>query len=74
MIRLRSKESGQEQFPSDITYMIKVCSDAGYNISRNEVELAWMAHSQTASAGWLIVGENSDYIVEKILAQTVTVD
>lgn len=50
----------KEFYPGDVDRIVEVCKNKGYEVSRNDVVLAWQAYSDSMCAGWLILHENDD--------------
>jgi hypothetical protein len=55
-------------YPDDVERIVRVCAEAGYEISRNDAHAAWQDYSETMCASWMILPDNDDaYIVATIL-------
>lgn len=52
-----------EDFPEDISRIVKVFADQGYEITRHQARRMWEKHSEDYCAGWLSMEDYSDNYV-----------
>lgn len=63
MIKLRlRKDYYNFVYQNDIDRIVKIFAERGYEISHTDACRAWEKNSDSMCAGWLILGENDDYI------------
>lgn len=65
MIKLRYPEQHTEDYPEDISRIVRVLGEQGYEVSRRDAERAWQEYSNGMAAGWMTL-PRQDSIVASI--------
>lgn len=68
-MKLLVRDPVQIEYPDDVDYMVRLLAENGYLASHADVQWAWRAWSDDASAGWLQVRSYDD---EEILEGLLT--
>lgn len=58
---------GSERYPEDVDRIVNTCNRNGYAISRQDAVAIWERKSEAWAAGWLILPEDDDELIQDIL-------
>jgi hypothetical protein len=64
-------EEEDDYYRSDITRMVRVCREAGYTLSRSAARRIWDQHSARFAAGWLILPERDEDLLQELIDNAV---
>ena len=62
------------QYPYDVERICDVCAAAGYDITGRTAYRLWQKHSDNYAAGWLMLPESNQDLLEEILALGSVID
>lgn len=56
-----------ETYPEDVDRIVHTCRRSGYGICREDAVTIWQNRSSAWCAGWLILPEDDDDLIEAVL-------
>jgi hypothetical protein len=63
----KAKTSNPVRYPYDCERIVKVLRSKGYGLSLHEAERMWESHSDSYCAGWLILPDIDQEIIDALI-------
>lgn len=56
------------EFYEDVMRIVTVCANAGYRVAPDDAALIWEAYSESMAAGWMMLDEDDEILLNRVLA------
>ena len=57
------------EYPQDVERIQKILASEGHSVSKEDAEKLWSDHSYSSAAGWLILPDDDDDLLQTLKAQ-----
>lgn len=61
-LKLKQIDDPNYFYGNDISRIVKVFADRGYEITGSDAALAWERYSDSMAAGWMCLDEDDEYV------------
>lgn len=59
-LKVKQPYNHHYEYTNDITRIVKIFAERGYEISETDAVLAWELYSESYAAGWMCLGEDDE--------------